>query len=301
MEEYSGEKSRYPKFSVLMSLYIKEKSQYARACFESLLQQTIPASEWIIVEDGPLTEELYVLLDEYQSKYPNLITRVELKENQGLGRALREGILHCTNELIARMDTDDISRNDRFEKQLAMFVENPNLDVCGSHIKEFIESPNKITALRKVPLTDEAIKKYQKRRDGLNHVTVMYKKSAVLKAGNYQHALLMEDTLLWVNMILAGSQFANIDDYLVYVRTGSDMYKRRGGMSYYKKYKSGRKEVYKTGYISWWDYKLTLIVQFVVSILPNFVRKFIFEKLLRKNFDTTINEGLPSIEVDKVG
>ena len=79
MEEYSGEKSRYPKFSVLMSLYIKEKSQYARACFESLLQQTIPASEWIIVEDGPLTEELYVLLDEYQSKYPNLITRVEKK------------------------------------------------------------------------------------------------------------------------------------------------------------------------------------------------------------------------------
>ena len=92
-------------FSVLMSLYYKEKPEYARACFESLLAQTVQADEWVIVEDGPLTGELYALLDEYEAKCPGLIHRVPLKENVGLGKALREGVTHCQNELIARMDT----------------------------------------------------------------------------------------------------------------------------------------------------------------------------------------------------
>ena len=269
------------KFSVLMSLYIKEKPEYARACFDSLLNQTVLASEWVIVEDGPLTDELYVLLDEYELKNPGLIKRVPLETNHGLGLALREGMLHCSYDLVARMDTDDIARNDRFEKQLELFNINPNLDICGSHIKEFVTSPEEITAVRKVPLSDAEIKKYQKRRDGFNHVTVMFKKESVLQAGNYQHALLMEDTLLWVNMILSGASCMNIDDYLVFVRTGKDMFERRGGLAYYKKYKTGRKMVYDTGYISWWDYKFTLIVQFIVAIVPNKVRRFIFEKMLR--------------------
>lgn len=269
------------KFSVLMSIYAKEKPEYARACFESLLRQTSPADEWVIVEDGKLTDELYALLTEYETKYTGLMKRVPLESNKGLGLALREGVLACSNELIARMDTDDIAVDDRFEKQLAMFAENPQLDICGSHIKEFIGAPENLTAERKVPLTDEEIKHYQKRRDGVNHVTVMFKKSMVLKAGNYQHALLMEDTLLWVNMILAGAVFANIDDYLVLVRTGEDMYKRRGGWAYYKKYKSGRKMVYQTGYISWWDYKYTLMIQLIVALIPNKLRAFIFKRFLR--------------------
>ncbi len=268
-------------FSVLMSLYHKEKVSNARECFESLLRQSVPATEWVIVEDGPLTDELYALLDEYQAAYPNLIKRVPLATNQGLGLALREGVTACTYEFIARMDTDDIAREDRFEKQLAMFENDPALDVCGSHIQEFVTTPAEITAERKVPLTDAEIKKYQKRRDGVNHVTVIFKKTKVLEAGNYQHALLMEDTLLWVNMILAGAKFANVDDYLVYVRTGLDMFERRGGWAYYKKYKQGRKLVYKTGYISWWDYRVTLFVQFIVAMMPNKMRKWFFQKVLR--------------------
>ena len=169
------------KFSVLMSLYFKEKPEYARACFESLLAQTVKASEWVIVEDGPLTDELYALLDEYEAKCPGLIHRVPLKENVGLGKALREGILHCQNELIARMDTDDIAVSDRFEKQLALFEKNPDLDICGSHIKEFIDSTDNVVSERKVPTTHEEIAEYQKRRDSFNHMTVMYKKEAVLK------------------------------------------------------------------------------------------------------------------------
>lgn len=269
------------KFSVLMSLYFKEKPEYARACFESLLAQTIKASEWVIVEDGPLTDELYALLDEYEAKCPGLIHRVPLKENVGLGKALREGVLHCQNELIARMDTDDIAVSDRFEKQLALFENNPDLDICGSHIKEFIDSTDNVVSERKVPTTHEEIAEYQKRRDSFNHMTVMYKKEAVLKAGNYSHAPLMEDSLLWINMLKSGANCSNLDEFSVFARVGTDMYKRRGGFKYFLKYREGRKQIYKTGYISWFDYMYTLAVQFVVALMPNGVRKWIFTKLLR--------------------
>lgn len=265
-----------------MSLYIKEKAEYVRQCFDSLLNQTVKATEWVVVEDGPLTSELYAVLDEYENKNPGLLKRVPFKDNRGLGLALRDGLIECTYDLIARMDTDDIARNDRFEKQLAMFENDPELGVCGSHIKEFENNINSIMSERKVPINDRDIREYQKRRDSFNHMTVMYKKEAVLKAGNYKDCMLMEDTLLWVNMILAGVKCENVDDYLVFARTGVDMYERRGGYSYYKKYKSGRKQVYQTGYISWWDYEYTLIIQFVVAIIPGKLRGFIYKKLLRK-------------------
>lgn len=270
----------YPSFSVLMSIYMKEKPEYARACFESLEKQTVKADEWIIVEDGPLTTELYELLEEYQKKYPSIIKRVPLKENRGLGLALREGVLHCSNELIARMDTDDICRNDRFEKQIELFMLDTDLDICGSHILEFENSISDVVARRRVPLSDKEIKYYQRRRDGFNHVSVMFKKTAVLKAGNYQSCLLMEDTYLWVNMFLTGAKAKNVDDYLVYVRVGTDMFERRGGFSYFKKYKLGRKKVYETGFISWWDYAYTLIVQYVVALIPNRMRAIVFKKIL---------------------
>jgi len=270
------------KFSVLMSLYIKEKPEYLKACIDSLLAQTVMPDEIVIVKDGPLTDELETVLNEYVSANPTLYTIVPLEKNVGLGLALAEGMLHCKNELVARMDTDDICRADRFELQLAEFEKNPDLDVCGSHIVEFETDINTIVAKRTVPLTDEEIKKYQKRRDGVNHVVVMFKKSKVIEAGNYQSCMLMEDTYLWVRMILAGATFMNIDDSLVYVRVGKDMFERRGGYAYYKKYKTGRKMVRKTGYISWFDYHYTLWVQLFVAIMPNKLRGFIFKKLLHK-------------------
>ena len=103
------------KISILMSLYYKERPEYLEACFDSLLSQTIKADEWVVVEDGPLTDELYSVLEKYEEKNLGLIKRIKLEKNMGLGAALAEGILHCENELIARMDTDDISRADRLE------------------------------------------------------------------------------------------------------------------------------------------------------------------------------------------
>ena len=270
------------KFSVLMSLYIKEKPQYVEECFQSLLRQTVKADEWVIVEDGPLTEELYAVLEKYEKEYPGLIKRVPFKENRGLGLALQSGVPECTYDIIARMDTDDICREDRFEKQLSEFEKDPDLDIIGSHIDEFEDTPDTIVAKRLVPVTDAEIKKYQKKRDAFNHMTVMYKKKAVLDAGNYQSCPLMEDTYLWVRMMKNGVKCKNVDDALVYARIGKDMFTRRGGWAYFKKYKAGQKMVYDTGYISWLDYASVITIQFFVALVPRRLRGWIFKKMLHK-------------------
>lgn len=272
---------KYQKFSVLMSLYIKEKAEYFNDCMQSIMGQTVLPSEVVIVFDGPISDELKTAVVDYIKKYPQLIKIVDNKVNKGLGLALADGILACSNELIARMDTDDIARADRFEKQLKLFSDDPELDICGSHIIEFEGNIKNVLAKRKVPLTHEEIAEYQKQRSAFNHMTVMYKKSTVLKAGNYEHCPLMEDDMMWIRMLIVGAKCANVDDYLVYARTGYAMIERRGGWTYFKKYRNGRKQIYNTGYISKWDYYKTIGVQLVVALLPKKIRLFVFTKLLR--------------------
>lgn len=269
-------------FSVLMSLYIKEKPENLRESIDSILSQSVLPSQIVIVKDGPLTDDLEAVLDQYVKTNPELYTLVPLETNLGLGLALAEGMHYCKYELVARADTDDICRSDRFERQLAEFERDERLDICGSHIAEFESDVNSIVARRSVPLSDGEIKIYQKRRDAFNHMTVMFKKSTVLAAGNYQSCMLMEDTYLWVRMILAGAVCKNIDDDLVYARIGSDMYERRGGIAYYKKYKQGRKKVRQTGYIGPIDYYYTLAIQFAVALMPNKLRGWVFKRLLHK-------------------
>lgn len=268
--------------SVLMSVYVKEKPSNLVECFDSLLKQTVLAEEWVIVKDGPLTDELESVLSDYDKKNPNLIKFLIKEKNEGLGLALRDGLLVCSNEIIARMDTDDIAVPHRFEKQLKEFEKNPNIAICGSQIKEFEGSIDNIVSERIVPIQHDDIVKYQKRRSAFNHMTVMFKKSEVLKAGNYQHAPLMEDDLLWVNMLKSNCLAMNIDEFLVYARVGLEMIGRRGGYSYFIKYKNARKQIYETGFISYWDYVYTLIIQFAVALVPSKVRIYIFTKLLRK-------------------
>lgn len=165
---------------------------------------------------------------------------------------------------------------------LKEFIKNPELDICGSHIIEFEGDIHNKLSVRTVPLTHDEIAHYQKQRSAFNHMTVMYKKETVLKAGNYEHCPLMEDDMMWIRMLIAGAECANIDDFLVYARTGYAMIERRGGWAYYKKYKSGRKMILDTGYISKWDYYKTVGVQLIVALVPRKIRLCIFTKLLRR-------------------
>ena len=270
------------KFSVLLSIYYKENPDYFRECMESIYSQTVLPDEIVLVEDGRLTEELYEAISEYECRASeiNFVT-VKLEKNSGLGLALAEGIKHCSNELVARMDTDDICAPDRFERQLKVFSNNNNLDVVGGFIAEFDIDKEHIVAERKVPLCHNDIFRYQRKRDGLNHVSVMFKRKSVLDAGNYKNCLLMEDSLLWANMIKNHCHMANIDEVLVYVRTGDDMLKRRGGFDYFLKYRAGRRKILQTGTISMSDYFITVMAQLVVCMIPIRLRSLVFKKILR--------------------
>ena len=276
------EKKLFPDFSVLMSIYIKEKAEFFDACMQSMVKQTVQPSEIVIVLDGPISPELEEVLLRYKESGLIPIKEIRCEKNQGLGVALSIGVPECAHELIARMDTDDIAREDRFEKQLKLFSDHPELDICGSNIAEFEGTTDHIVAERKVPVHHEKIVEYQKTRSAFNHMTVMFKKSMVLKAGNYQDVPLMEDDSLWVRMMLKGARCANISENLVYVRVDGGMFERRGGWKYFLKYRKARRQILQTGFISYWEYFKTIVIQLIVALLPQSARRFVFVQFLRK-------------------
>ena len=243
-------------FSVLMSVYFKERPEYLYECLSSIINQTVLPNEIVIIKDGPLTPKLEHVLNEFITKNKDLYKVIELEENVGLGKALAIGVQNCSFELIARMDTDDISKNDRFEKQIQEFKDDKTLDIVGSHILEFDKDINNILAKRIVPLTHNEIYSYSKRRNPFNHMTVMYKKQSVLNSGNYRlvYGIGYEDYDLWVRMLMSGCKCMNIDDYLVYARTGIEMFKRRGNKERLRTALKFRKRQYKSGYTNFFDF-----------------------------------------------
>lgn len=271
-----------PKYSVLMSIYVKEKPEFFREALDSMLNQTAKPDEILIVEDGPLTESLYAVLDEYKAKYPQILHTIRNEKNLGLGLALNAGLKECKNELVARMDTDDISVPNRCEKQLEAFVEKPNLDIVGGNITEFIDSVDNKVGVRIVPQTDSEIREYLKKRCPLNHVTVMFKKSSIQKVGGYIDWFWNEDYYLWIRMYLANMLFANVPETLVNVRVGRDMYKRRGSWKYFKSEASLQWLMFKNKIISLPLCVFNVAIRFCLQVLmPNWLRGFVFQKFAR--------------------
>ena len=272
------------KFSVLMSVYYRENPEWFKTALDSVINQTLQPNEIVLVEDGKLTEELYQVIDEYKSKFPNLFNIVPLEKNSGLGEALRVGVLNCSNELIARMDTDDIARNDRFEKQIEFLEGNPDIDVVGSWISEFENNPDEIISYRQVPTESDEIYKFGQFRNPLNHMTVMFKKNPILDIGNYQPMLYMEDYYLWSRLLNKGHKISNIGECLVNVRAGNAMYKRRANLKYFFNSEFPlQKEFLKMHYISFGQYFRNIISKFFLRAIPKWAMALIYQKFLRKD------------------
>lgn len=269
-------------YSVLMSVYYKEKPEWIRQSIESMLNQTIITNDFIIIKDGKLTNELDDVISEYYEKYPDIFHIIELENNVGLGTALAIGVEECKNELIARMDSDDISIKDRCERQLEKFREQPELDVIGSNIAEFIDDINNVQAYRILPQTDEEIKKFARRRNPFGHPSVMLKKSKVLEAGNYRSYYLVEDYDMWVRMIENGANCYNFEEILVFMRISEDFYKRRGGIKYLNSILKFKKEQFNNGFYSKKDFIVSSFAHIVMCLMPNKMRDLLYRKVLRK-------------------
>lgn len=284
--ETNAPDSEMPKVSVLMSLYIKEKPEYFKAAMDSILEQTYPADEIMLMEDGPLTDELYRAVEEYKlrcekdERYPTLRIHA-FEENQQLGRALAKGVELCSNELIARMDTDDIAMPDRLEKQVMYMHRHPKVSVLGGAIREFNDEGS-IDREKQMPKTQDEIQQYIKLRNPLNHMTVLYRRSAILEAGNYCHFPYLEDYFLWSRMVAKDYQIRNLEDVLVKARTSMELVKRRSGWGYFKNFKRLRRQQHELGLTSVPEYWKAVTASFVMIVQPGFVKEFAYKKFLRK-------------------
>lgn len=271
------------KYSVLMSLYVREDAENFRTAINSMINQTCPPEEIVLVEDGPLTDELYSVINEMKESHPGLITTVVHEKNQGLGPALQHGLEAARNELVARMDTDDIAVLDRCEKQLKFMNNNLDVAIVGGQIEEFIGGESNIVGKREVPTTDSDLKEYIQKRCPFNHMTVMFRKSDIMEVGNYKEWFWNEDYYLWVRLALANKKFANLPETLVHVRTGADMYQRRGGKKYFASERDIQKLMYEHGLIGYPRYMINVSERLVLQVLmPNWLRGIVFRTFARK-------------------
>lgn len=270
------------KYSVLMSVYYKEKPEWLDYSIDSMFKQTIIPDEFVLIEDGPLNSDLDTVISKWEEKYPKIMKVVKLEKNGGLGPALERGIIECKNEFIARMDSDDYSMPTRIERQFEIFERYPDLGLVGTNVEEFENNINNVNCSVILPEYHEEIYKFSKKRCPFRHPTLLYKKSEVLKAGNYREFYLCEDYDLYVRMLRSGCKCYNIQEPMVYMRVGSNFYKRRGGWKYMKTILKFKNEQLKIGYFSLFDYLKSTIPHIIVCLCPNFVRDYIYTNLLRK-------------------
>lgn len=276
-------KKEFPKYSVLMSVYHKENPEWFDDSIKSMFEQTIKPNEFVLVEDGPLTKELYDVVEKYKTKYPKEFKTVTIEKNVGLGPALKRGVEECSNEYIARMDSDDYSLPKRIEKEFEIFEKYSDIGMVGTNVSEFIDSIDNVVCDVILPEINEDIIKFSKKRNPFRHPSIMFKKNEVLKAGNYREYYLCEDYDMWLRMLRTGCKCYNIQDNLVFMRISDDFYKRRGGIKYLKSINKFKKEQVKVGYFTHFEYLKSIIPHAIVCLMPNFMRDLIYKKLLRKS------------------
>ena len=270
------------KYSVLMSVYFKENPEWFDNSIKSMLEQTIFPDEFVIVEDGELTDDLDCVVEKYVKKFPNVFKIVKIEKNGGLGPALKRGVEECKNEFIARMDSDDYCLLNRIEKEFEMFDKDPDLGMVGTNVAEFTESIDNVISKVILPETNEEIIKFSKKRNPFRHPSILFKKSSVLKAGNYREYYLCEDYDMWLRMIRSGCKCYNIQEILTYMRISEDFYKRRGGIKYLKSINKFKKEQMSIGYFTKTEYIKSIVPHAIVCLMPNFLRDFVYKKMLRK-------------------
>ena len=253
--------------SVLMSVYKKENPTFLKASLDSIYAQTLKADEIVLVEDG----EIPPALEEVISQYSDLHV-VKLEKNLQLGRALEAGLKACHHELVARMDTDDIMMLDRLEKQYQFMIEHPEIAACGGDIAEFIEEGVNLRE-KHMPTSAHELYRYGKKRNPLNHMTVMFRKAAVEAVGGYRHFPGLEDYDLWSRLLAHGYQIANIPEVLVQARIGDRFASRRGGWAYFKRYLELRKEQRRIGYLSTREYIVACVLTFGMTVMPEKLRE----------------------------
>ncbi len=285
-------------YSVLMSVYWKEKPEFLRQSMDSIYSQTIPTDNFVLVCDGPLGEGLYKVVEEQKTKFQEALKIIQLERNCGLGNALNEGMKFCRHEWVARMDSDDISFPERCERQLSVFRDRPEIAICSGTVLEFRDTPDQITGKRALPEEHQDICMFSHRRNPFNHPAVMFRKLAVEEAGGYQEQYhLFEDYDLWVRMLMKGYQGYNLKTPLLYMRVPEDMYARRGGRSYAKTMLQFHWRMLQNRWSNGREYITGAVPHAMICVLPNRLRKQIYQRLHGHGEEKGIYESSDSYPV----
>lgn len=291
-----------PKFSVAMSVYKNDNPDHFRVALDSVCEQSLVPDEVYLVVDGPVCEQLNAIVCEYEAKY-DFFTVTRFEKNQGRGNVLRFTLENCKYDLVACMDSDDISAPGRFKKQIEAYMQAP-CDVLGSSTMGFIGDlyTTQKVSVAKRKTTHEEIMEMLPKKCPISHVTVLMRRQAVLNAGNYMHSHYHEDYYLWARMAKAGCKFRNIPEYLVYVRLGEDQARRHGGLKYFKAEYDIRKYMLKNKIATFFQFVKELAVRFVYQLLipPSFRNwlsiKFKRKYITREQADAIINKNIKDDE-----
>lgn len=268
------------KYSVLMSVYAKEKAEYLQESMESMFSQTIKSDDFILVCDGPLGEELNKVIEEMETKYAEILHVIRLEKNMGLGNALNYGLKYCKYDLVARMDSDDISISNRCEKELEVFCNHSGISIVSGTILEFEKTTQKVIGKRSLPKLHKEICKFSRKRNPFNHPVVMFRKSAVQDVGGYSEEYpLFEDYYLWIRMLRNGNIGYNLQEPILYMRISTEMYLRRGGKKYASDMLKFHKWMKKVKWSDKKDYLTGAVPHALVCLIPNGIRKIVYNQL----------------------
>jgi len=268
-------------YTVLMSIYHDSSSEDLNRCLASLEQQTRQADEIVIVEDGPVNDDVTHCLRSYSPTLP--IRTIALQNNIGLGGALRVGLLQCKNNIVARVDSDDWSAKQRMELQEDFLANNPSISVVAAQMREWHSTRSgPISAVRSVPLTSDKIVRLSRWKNPINHPTVMFRKRDVLECGNYYDQSYFEDYHLWARMIKQQKLFVNLSQILVDTVVDDDYFRRRGGFRYVLNEISLARSLHKFDFFSTARMLIFILGRLPTRLMPTVYRRIIYKALLRK-------------------
>lgn len=217
--------------SVLMAVYHRDDPSHLRDAINSILRQSKTASEFILVADGPLSPALYSCLSAFRDSDPPL-TIIWKPRNEGLAKALQDGLKACRYEIVARMDSDDVSAATRFECQYDYLMTHPDVDILASIQPEFSTSPDITDRVKTTPEYHDQIVKALRYRNAISHPSVIFRKPPIEQIGGYRDVNLLEDYDLWLRAARFGLKFGCVQKSLLHMRVTNAQKERRGGAKY---------------------------------------------------------------------
>lgn len=279
-------------YSVLMPIWSGEKLCFLEDSVKSMINQTLRPVEFVFVFDQPISSEMDSLLKKL------ILPKAKIKyvdacnlRGCGLGALLNIGVESCSCPFIARMDSDDISLPIRCQKEIEILNNITSIAVVGSFLTEFEITPKIPKFIRKVPEMGEELIRFAKYRNPTNHPTVMFRKSSILEVGNYNTSFShCEDYELWYRFIKRGYSLYNIQESLLFFRTGDNFLERRSDIKNIKAYKKLKKIMKSDKFINHNEYITSILIQYFFAYMPKIVKKIIYQQLrIKYNEKQTIS------------